>query len=178
MFDAFMYCGPANSGGTFEGETQDETMSSKKAIEIISFDFGVENTINIGSISGGGGAGKATFKEFNITKKTDTASTDLFHACCSGSHFDDVYLQLRRAAGVSAEGKSGVKFIEFHFKLVMVQDISWSGSDGDDVCEEAVILQYGAIQIQYYKQEKTGKMAPKPQEATWSRVKNIAALTV
>ncbi|MEM9343583.1 MAG: type VI secretion system tube protein Hcp [Pseudomonadota bacterium] len=175
MFDAFMYC--KGSSGIFKGETQDHEMSKMDAIEIISFDFGVENTINIGSVSGGGGAGKATFKEFNITKKTDTASTDLFHACCSGSHFDDVYLVLRRAAGVSAEGKSGKTFIEFHFKLVMVQDIGWSGSDGDDVCEEAVILQYGAIHIKYYPQQATGKHKDAV-EAIWSRVKNSAVMAV
>lgn len=177
MFDAFMYCKGAS--GIFKGETQDEEMKKHEAVEIISFDFGVENTINIGSISGGGGAGKATFKEFNVTKKTDTASTDLFKACCSGSHFDDVYLVLRRAAGVAGDGGSGANFIEFHFKLVMVQDINWSGSDGDDVCEETVILQYGAIQVDYFPQLATGHMdRANKKSAKWSRVKNRAELSV
>ena len=33
--------------------------------------------INIGSVTGGGGAGKASFKEFTVTKKTDTASINI-----------------------------------------------------------------------------------------------------
>jgi type VI secretion system secreted protein Hcp len=57
--------------------------------------------------------------------------------------------------------------------LVMVQDISWSGSDGDDICEETVIFQYGAIKIEYMKQESSGKMAAAVSKS-WNRVKNNA----
>ena len=175
-FDAFLY---SESHKTkIPGETQDFDMEQKMAFELLSFELGAENNINIGSISGGGGAGKATFKEFTITKKTDTASAGLFHCLVAGEHFDDMFVELRRSAGSQAEGKSGQTFMKFEFRLVMVQDISWSGSDGDDVCEETVILQYGAIKINYYKQDKTGKMAAKPEEAMWSRVKNNASLTV
>jgi len=67
--------------------------------------------------------------------------------------------------------------MKFEFKLIMVQDISWSGSDGDDICEETVILQYGAIRVQYMQQDKQGKMLS-PKEMMWSRVKNTASLTV
>ena len=72
-FDAFCYS--TTDKDKIAGETQDEYYQKEhKAFEVLSFELGAENTINIGSISGGGGAGKATFKEFNITKKTDTAS--------------------------------------------------------------------------------------------------------
>jgi len=175
-FDAFMY----SEGGKekIPGETQDDAMSAKKAFEILSFEFGAENNINIGSITAGGAAGKAVFKELSITKKTDTASTGLFNALCTGEHFDDMVIELRRAAGSSASGASGKTFMKFDMRLVMVQDITWSGSDGDDICEESLTLQYGAIQIHYFSQDKTGKMASSPKEAKWSRVKNNASLTV
>jgi type VI secretion system secreted protein Hcp len=175
-FDAFLYSESHKS--KIPGETQDLDMSKKSAFELLSFELGAENNINIGSISGGGGAGKATFKEFTITKKTDTASTGMFYALVAGEHFDDMFIELRRAAGSQAEGKSGQTFMKFEFRLVMVQDISWSGSDGDDICEETVILQYGAIKIHYFKQDAQGKMASSPEEAMWSRVKNNASLTV
>jgi type VI secretion system secreted protein Hcp len=173
-FDAFCYSKSDKS--KIPGETQDEDMKKLGAFELLSFELGAENNINIGSISGGGGAGKATFKEFTITKKTDTASTGLFHCLVTGNHFGDLFIELRRSGGESA--KSGGLFMKFEFALVMVQDISWSGSDGDDVCEETVIFQYGAIKIHYFAQEATGKMASTPQEAMWSRVKNNASLTV
>ena len=172
-FDAFVYS--KSHAEKIPGETQDDEMSEKKAFEILSFELGAENNINIGSISGGGGAGKATFKEFTITKKTDTASTGLFTALVTGSHFDNLFIELRRSGG--AEDKSGVTFMKFEMHLVMVQDISWSGSDGDDICEETVVLQFGAIKIQYYPQDKKGKMGT-PKEALWSRVKNNASTNV
>ncbi|MCV2864503.1 Hcp family type VI secretion system effector [Albidovulum sediminicola] len=167
-FDAFCYS--TTNAEDIPGETQDETYADKKAFEIISFELGAENNINIGSISGGGGAGKATFKEVSITKKTDTASTGLFHALVTGKHFDNMFIELRRSG--AEDTKSGGKFMVFELQMVMVQDISWSGSDGDDVCEETVVLQYGAIKIHYYPQDTKGKMAGQPKEAYWNRVKN------
>jgi len=155
-----------------EGETQDEDYKGKKAFEILSFELGAENVINIGSVTGGGGAGKATFKEFTVTKKTDTSSTQLFNALCTGMHIHDVAVDLRRSGMVKAT-KSGGVFMKFTMRLVMVQDISWSGSDGDDVCEETVIFQFGAITILYVSQDSTGKEKGKA-ETKWSRVKNQA----
>jgi type VI secretion system secreted protein Hcp len=63
-FNAFLIFGGAAQNGAvaIEGETQDEEMAKQKAFEIDSFNFGVENTLNIGSKSGGAGAGKVTFK--------------------------------------------------------------------------------------------------------------------
>ena len=52
-FDAFCYS--TTHAEDIPGETQDETYAEKKAFEIISFELGAENNINIGSISGGGG---------------------------------------------------------------------------------------------------------------------------
>ncbi len=173
MFDAFCYF-PGDK--KMKGETQDKEMGGKDAFEIISFEIGAENNINIGSISSGGGAGKATFKELNITKKTDSCSCELFSALCKGTHFKDMVIELRRS-GDTGGSDSGKTFLKWEFKLVMVQDIGWSGSDGDDVCEEAVVLQYGAMRVTYTQQDSTGKMAKKT-SAEWSRVLNTANLAV
>ncbi|MCR8827350.1 type VI secretion system tube protein Hcp [Pseudosulfitobacter koreensis] len=171
-FDAFMYM-PGE--GKLKGETQDDDMSKLDAFEILSFEIGAENNINIGSISSGGGAGKATFKELTVTKKTDTASCGLFTRLCEGGHIQDVHIVLRRSGGTA--GKSGATFLKFDFKLVMIQDISWSGSDGDDICEETLVMQYGAMKVEYSQQDVKGTMK-KHSDAMWSRVKNKAELTV
>jgi len=176
-FDAFMYIPNEEK---LKGETQDEAFGEKgkdkkNAFEILSFEIGAENNINIGSISSGGGAGKATFKELTVTKKTDTASCELFTRLCEGGHLQDVHIELRRSGG--AAGASGATFLKFDFKLVMIQDISWSGSDGDDICEETVVMQYGAMKVAYSKQDTKGAMK-EHSKAMWSRVKNKAALEV
>ncbi|MEP1586334.1 MAG: type VI secretion system tube protein Hcp [Tateyamaria sp.] len=173
-FDAFMYMPGEDK---LKGETQDETFGKgkKEAFEILSFEIGAENNINIGSISGGGGAGKATFKELTVTKKTDTASCGLFTRLVEGGHIQDVHIELRRSGG--APGVSGTTVLKFDFKLVMIQDISWSGSDGDDICEETLVMQYGAMKVEYSTQDIKGAMK-KHSDAMWSRIKNKAALEV
>lgn len=168
-FDAFLYF--PGSDSIVPGETQDSSFKKKKAFELESFDFGAENNINIGSATGGGGAGKATFKKFSITKSTDSGSCGIFTALCTGKHFPEAVLELRRSGGSAEE--SGSTFIKFTFKLMMVEDITWSGSDGDDVCKEVVDFQYGAIHIEYFKQTKDGAME-KASEAKWSRTLNKA----
>lgn len=170
-FDAFCY---ALGKKVLSGETLDESMKGLGAFEIISFELGAENTINIGSMSSGGGAGKATFKEFTITKKTDKSSTELFTALCSGEHFDEIVVALRRSGGSKTLMNDQI-FMQFNMKMVLVQDISWSGSDGDDVCEETVIMQYGAIRVEYYPQGTDGKRIVKDKkEAKWNRINNQA----
>lgn len=174
-FDSFCYS--TQMAGDVNGETQDSDYAAKKAFEILSFELGAENTINIGSVTGGGGAGKATFKEFTVTKKTDTASTKLFEALVTGLHYKDIVVDLRRSGSATKTMKSGGVFMKFDMRLVMVQDISWSGSDGDDVCEETVIFQFGAIEISYTPQDKEGKDKTKL-VTRWSRVKNQNSVEV
>jgi type VI secretion system secreted protein Hcp len=176
-FDAFFYF--KDSRKKIDGETNDDEMSKEGAFELRSFDFGASNVINIGSDTSGAGAGKATFNEFKIKKRTDTASCSIFHNLCTGAHFDEGIMELRRSGG--SNSKSGKTFIKFHFKLILVQEMTWSGADGDDVLEEDITLQYGAIKIEYFKQSPKGDMT-KAQgdkgEAKWSRVLNKAIYEV
>lgn len=175
-FDAFLYF-PGSKD--VKGETLDSDMAKKDALELLSFSFGAENSVNIGSQSGGAGAGKVSFSEFEVTKRTDTASCGLFATCCMGTHFDEAIIELRRAGG-SAQ-KTGATFMKIHFKMVVVNDISWSGSDGDDICEESLKFRYGAIKIEYFKQDSKGKMTKasgSQGEVKWSQVLNEANYSV
>ncbi len=172
-FDAFLYF-PNDS--KMVGESQDKKMKADhKATEILSFEIGAENNVNIGSISAGGGAGKATFKELNVTKKTDLMSAQLFESCVTGDHFDSMTIELRRAA--QGGGGKGGTFLKWEFKMVMVQDLSWSGSDGDDICEETIVFQYGAMKVTYTQQKADGT-AGEVKDKMWSRVLNEASLDV
>ena len=98
-------------------------------------------------------------------------------ALATGRHIKTVIIELRRSGQANKTLRSGGIFMRFEMKLVMVQDISWSGSDGDDICEETVILQFGAIEVTYTPQTKEGKDGTK-QQARWSRVKNNNSLDV
>lgn len=179
-FDAFCWF-PKDSDkepnvGGVQGETQDETYKKNKAFEIISFELGAENTISIGSFSSGGGAGKAQFKEFTVTKKTDRCSVGLFHGLVTGKHYEQMVVELRRAGETMTQ--TGGLFLKFEFRLVMIQDIAWSGSDGDDVPEETVIMQFGAVELTYIPQKKSGEKESKKAVTAWSRVLNKNILAV
>lgn len=165
MYDAFFRF----TGQEVKGETQDDEMSKKGAFEVLSFDFGCENSISIGSISGGGGAGKMSFKELSLTKKCDTSSTAFFEKLCLGTHFDEGHLELRRAGGTT--DSVGKIFFGFKFKFMMVQDIAWSGSEGDEIFTETIILRFGACEMTYTPQLATGKDG-KPCVSRFSATKN------
>jgi type VI secretion system secreted protein Hcp len=88
-------------------------------------------------------------------------------------------MQLYLRPSAILDEKSGGNFLEFNLKLVMIQDVSWSGSVGDDIIEETVVLQYGAMKIDYYKQDYKGSTPNNPtNSASWSRVLNTAAYDI
>jgi type VI secretion system Hcp family effector len=58
--------------------------------EIDDFSFDIEQTLNIGSQSGGAGSGKVTFNPFQITKKVDAATPVLFESAITGASFREV----------------------------------------------------------------------------------------
>jgi len=150
--------------------------------EIDDFSFDIEQVLNIGSQSSGIGSGKVTFNPFQITRKSDRASPLLFTMCCTGEHFQQVSLYLRRAGGQggllgASTAASGMTFLRFDFALVGVKTISWSGSDGDEACKEEVTFEYGALQVRYVQQDVTGGIksgADAQPVGSWNRVNNTA----
>ena len=158
-----------------KGETKDKFMKAPPAgppaFEIKSWQFGASNPVNLSSQSGGGGSGKVQFDSFTITKNVDASSTKLFHTACTGGHYDECVLWLRKAGGSNTQ-QSGQVYLKFNFKLVMIENIEWSQS-GDDPPGETVKFQYGALSIVYYPQNQDGSIARgKKKNATWDRVTN------
>ena len=172
-FDTYMQF--MDPDGTYvSGESQVQISSDSplgtdiaagQVFEIDDFSFDIEQVVTIGSSTSGGGGGKVTLNPFQITKKTDRASPVFLTVCCSGQHFKQVTLYIRKAGGGSggvagSQGQastSGTTFLRFDFALVLIKTISWSGSDGDDNPKEEVQFCYGAIKAQYVQQDATGK---------------------
>jgi type VI secretion system secreted protein Hcp len=82
-----------------KGESVDD--KHKDWIQLDSFSWGVTNTAHISA--GGGGAGRATFSDFEFTAPTTTASPQLFLACASGKHIKSGMLSVRKAGEVPFE---------------------------------------------------------------------------
>jgi type VI secretion system secreted protein Hcp len=172
-FDAFVKFTPAaGASEAITGESSDSSFLGKDGwFEIKEFSFGIENTLNITSASGGAGAGKAEFKEFSIKKQTDKASPLLASTCGRGGHYDMVELCLRKS-GVSSTASGGV-YLCYLFKTVAVKSVEWSGSSGDDVPEESVVFEYGALKIIYAPQKPDGTLDTAAKiERAWNKMSN------
>jgi type VI secretion system Hcp family effector len=174
-FDAYLYF-PGSK--LVKGEVLDSEMNAKFAFKLNSFDFGAEKPTTVGTGTGGGGSGSTNFNDFNFEKHTDTASNGLFNALCTGHHFKDAVLELRRSGG--SKSKSGKTFFRISFKLVIVTGMNWNGTDGDEMLTETLNIKYGAIKTEYWIQTIEGTMK-KPQsgaEAMWSQQLNEAVFSV
>lgn len=160
-------------------DTRYKLQPDEFAIEVSSFYFGVDNIRTIGSASGGAGAGKAQFKALTLKKQVDGMSHYFFGMNTTGVHFDDVRLLIYKSGG--DVGKAPAEpYIRYTFKMVFVTGVDYAGSTGDDVPEETVELQFGAMQIEYLPLLKTGGTAPPDRivSAKWSVVLNKADLAV
>ena len=122
--------------------------------EIKDFSFGVENPTTIGSATGGAGAGKAAFHEFQITKNSDSASPILFQHVANGQHFNNITLTMRKAGG---DPQSGQAFLVYKFGTVFTTKIDWSGP-GDEGPQEQITFVYGKLAVQYQPQKPNGTL--------------------
>ncbi|QQL44784.1 type VI secretion system tube protein Hcp [Sulfuriroseicoccus oceanibius] len=160
--------------------TAPESLKKLGFFRLGSLNIGAENTVNIGSISAGGGAGKATFKELHITKYPNQVSTDLFRSLVIGSHYDDVEIIVvyPAAATESTDLYRDCVTMKFELKLVMVQSLDYSVSEGDDIADESVVLQFGAVRISYYTPNEKSNVFTLHSQQSWSRVLNTEAFAV
>jgi type VI secretion system secreted protein Hcp len=134
-------------------------------MDIYSFSFGASNPVTIGSNTAGMGGGKVSISSVSIMKKSDNASPLLFQACCTGQHYTDAVLILRKASG---KDKKQNTFLEYVLKEVYIESIQWSGSSGgDDTPTESISLAFAEIQITNYTQNALGAVA-KGNGAGWN----------
>jgi type VI secretion system secreted protein Hcp len=143
-FDAFLSVDGVDSQSTRKG--------FESEIEITSFNWGVNNPTSV-MFGEGSGSGKATLSSFNITKRTDMSSPQLFQACCLGKHFPKATVTLHKAAG-----ENPVDYLRLDFTDVFVTDMQWAGTSGmgDDVPEESVAMTFGKVEMTYTTQKTDG----------------------
>jgi type VI secretion system secreted protein Hcp len=172
--DAFLLFTKPTTPGNLQavGETSDPAF--KGAIELIDFSFGAENATSIGSATSGAGTGKARLNEFVIRKTTDKASGVLFQACCTGAHFPEAVLSIRKTIGT---GKPSV-YLVYRFSMVFCSKVEWSGP-GDEGPIESVTFAYGALQVSYQSIDAaTGALVGTPVLISWNQVVNTPQFPV
>ena len=160
LFDAFLKL------DGIKGESADA--NHKGEIDIVSFSWGATNRSNIGSATGGAGAGKAQFQQLIFVKKADASTPLLVQACASGQHCKDGTFTVRKAGGTQLE------YLKLALKVVFVTDFQQQGSPKDDeIPLEKVTVTVGSLVVQYQQQGADGRALGGPLLASWNQVKNI-----
>ena len=123
-----------------DGESLDH--KHKGEIEILSFSWGLTNSI--GSATGGGGAGKVKFNEFTIVKMIDSASPKFMERCCQGEHISNGQLTL------VARGQKGnqEEFLKIKLTDILVSSYQTGGSNqGGIVPMDQVTLNFASVDV-------------------------------
>lgn len=150
-------------GSTIKGETADNAMKSKHAIDIQSFSWGLSNS-GTAHVGGGAGAGKSNFQSVSVTKGLDKASAPLKTCLLTGEHIGRAQIVFRKAAG-----KAPLEYLVYKMEDVMVTSYSIGG--GGDSPTESITLDFAKVAVEYKIQDEkgAGKAAG---EFTWNIKEN------
>ena len=138
-----------------DGESKDKKHG--KAIDVLPWSWGASNS-GSAHVGGGAGAGKANVQDLTVTKYVDSSSPKLLLACCSGNHYNNALLTVRKAGG-----DNPVEYVKIKMEQVFITLVSTGGHGGDDRLTETVSLNFSKVHLDYVPQtEKGGAGTPIP----------------
>jgi type VI secretion system secreted protein Hcp len=145
--DMFLKIDGVNGEAKDKGGEQRKDHS--KEIDVLSWTWGMSNN-GSAHVLGGSGSGKVNVQNVRVTKYVDSASPKLMKACCSGTHFDEALLTVRKAGGTPVE------YIKIKMEQVFISSISTGGSGGEDRLTETVSLNFAKVNLDYTPQTAKG----------------------
>ena len=149
--------------GDVKGESVDSKHKDK--IDVLAWSWGMSNS-GTAHTSKGAGSGKVNVQDLSFTKYIDNATPDLMLHCCSGKHFDEATLTVRKA------GETPVEYVKIKMTHVLITSLSTGGSGGEDRLTEHVTLNFAKVHLDYTPQDEKGKGGTtKP--ASWDIAGNI-----
>jgi len=133
--------------GDIKGESQDD--KHKDEIDFTGWTWAMaqSGTTHLGS---GGGAGKVSVHDLQITKFIDKASPNLHIACCTGKHYDQAQLTVRKA------GDKPVEYYKLTLEEVLISSVSMGGQGADDRLTENITLNFAKFKEEYTPQKPDG----------------------
>ena len=148
-----------------EGESLDAEHAGE--IDVLAWSWGMSQsgTMHMGA---GGGSGKVSIQDISLTKYIDSSSHSLVQCCCTGKHFDEGVLTIRKAGG-----DGPVEYLVLTMKGLMVSSVSTGGSGGEDRLTENVSLNFASVNFAYTPQTDTGG-GDAVKEYGWNIPKNEA----
>ena len=145
-----------------KGESTDDQHAAE--IAVLSWNWGLQQT-GASPVGSGAGAGKVKVNDLLVTKHVDKASPRLMLACCSGEHFKEALLTVRKA------GQTPVEYLKITMKEVFVSSMSIDGTDEQDRPTETIGFSFAEFRSQYTAQKPDGS-ADATIEMGWNIVRN------
>lgn len=139
--------------GDLKGESRDKV--HKEEIDVLAWSWGMSNS-GSAHMGGGMGAGKANVQDLSFTKYIDKSSPDLMNATCTGKHYPDATLVVRKA------GTTPLEYVTITMTEVMITSVSTGGSGGEDRLTENVTLNFAKVKVDYKEQTPTGAAGATP----------------
>jgi len=118
-------------------------------IDVLAWSWGMSQSGSM-HVGGGGGAGKVAVQDISITKYVDKSSPNLINTCCTGKHYPEAKITVRKA------GDKPVEYFIITMTDVIVTSISTGGSGGEDRLTENVSLNFAKVKVEYTPQAKDG----------------------
>jgi type VI secretion system secreted protein Hcp len=149
--------------GDIKGESNDD--KHKDELDVLSWSWGMtqSGTTHLGS---GGGAGKVAVNDLHVTKFVDKASPNLHLACCTGKHYDQALLTVRKA------GDKPVEYLKITLEEVLISSVSMGGQGSDDRLTENITLNFAKFKEEYTPQKPDGS-GDAAIEGTFHIAKNV-----
>lgn len=147
-----------------KGESLDS--KHKEEIDVLAWSWGMSQSGTMHTAQGGG-SGKASVQDLSLTKYVDKASPNLVMAACSGKHYKEATLVVRKAGG-----DSPLEYLKLTLKKVLVSSLSTGGSGGEDKLTENVTLNFAEFKLEYFPQKEDGS-GDAAVEAAWHIAENV-----
>lgn len=135
-------------------------------ILISSYQFGASLPVAISG--GGGGAGKASFSDLELTKTMDKSSPKFFADLTTGKSLPKAEIFLTKNNG-------GKQFTFAHYTMENVLISSYSVSSGGDTPSESIGLNYAKLQTETTPQNPDGSLGT-PVSFCWDSILNKACV--
>jgi type VI secretion system secreted protein Hcp len=135
------------------------------SMDVLSWHWGMTQT-GTTHRSTGGGAGKVNVEDLSVTKYVDSATPNLVAACCTGKHFGEAVLTVRKAGGTPLD------YLVITMTDVIVSGIHTGGSKGEELVTETVTLNFAKFKESYQPQDNKGAKSGGAIEASYDIAKN------
>ncbi len=131
------------------GESKDQKKVGE--IDILAWSWGMSQSGTM-HMSGGGGAGKASFQDISCTAYYEKSTPELMTACSTGKHIASGVLTVRKA------GTEQLEFIVYKLTDILVSSVSTGLSGGEDRPTVNFSLNFAKIETEYFEQKKDGSL--------------------